>query len=46
MNHWLQTRLFTCPKCMENYTHDKAYQHALFLCLKRNQFDARDASRT
>lgn len=35
MNHWLQTKWYTCPKCGVTYTHDRAYHHALFLCLKR-----------
>ena len=34
MNHWLQRRMFTCPKCQVNYTHDLGYQHKLFLCPK------------
>ena len=36
MNRWLQTRLFECPKCGASYTHDQAYFHDLFQCLKRN----------
>jgi hypothetical protein len=36
MNRWLQTRLFTCPKCRASYLHDKAYFHALFVCLRRD----------
>ena len=36
MNLWLQTRQFKCPKCGEQYVHDKGYQHELFLCPNRN----------
>lgn len=37
MNRWLQTRLYTCPKCGMSYVHDKGYRHALFECPKRDQ---------
>jgi transcription initiation factor IIE alpha subunit len=37
MNRWLQTRVFTCPRCQETYMHDRAYRHQLFQCAKRNQ---------
>lgn len=37
MNRWLQKKLFACPKCGASYLHDKAYQHALFLCLNREK---------
>ena len=35
MNHWLQTKLYDCPRCDASYVHDRAYHHALFLCLHR-----------
>ena len=35
MNHWMQTRQYTCPRCQAAYLHDKAYHHALFRCPKR-----------
>jgi len=35
MNRWLQTRLFTCPKCGARYLHDRGYFHALFQCGRR-----------
>ena len=35
MNHWIQSKLYVCPRCKAMYLHDKAYHHALFLCLKR-----------
>lgn len=34
-NHWLQRRLFTCTRCGERYTHDRAYEHHCFLCPER-----------
>jgi len=34
-NHWMQTRLFQCPKCLATYLHDRAYMHQLFQCVKR-----------
>ncbi len=37
MNRWLQTKIFTCPKCSATYTHDRAYRHSLFACPKLNK---------
>ncbi|MEO7859821.1 MAG: hypothetical protein ABIU05_05160 [Nitrospirales bacterium] len=35
MNLWLQTRLYECLRCKEKYTHDKAYVHNVFACVRR-----------
>lgn len=32
MNHWQQTKQYTCPKCGATYRHDDAYRHAAYLC--------------
>ena len=36
MNLWKQRRLFTCSRCGERYTHDKAHAHNLFRCVLRS----------
>lgn len=40
MNHWLQTKLFRCPKCLARYIHDRGYAHACFFCPRRLQVQA------
>jgi len=35
MNHWLQAKLYECPRCRATYLHDKAYHHDLFQCVRR-----------
>jgi transcription initiation factor IIE alpha subunit len=37
MNHWLQTKLFTCQTCGARYTHDRAYRHDVFDCPNRER---------
>ncbi len=36
MNHWLQSKIYECPKCEAKYLHDKGYMHEVFTCQKRN----------
>jgi len=37
MNNWLQTKLYVCVRCGASYLHDRAYQHDLFRCPKRDK---------
>ena len=37
MNHWMQTKLYECPKCEAKYVHDKGYSHQLFKCPSRER---------
>lgn len=35
MNRWLQSKEYTCQHCGARYVHDRAYEHSLFRCPRR-----------
>lgn len=41
MNHWMQRKLYECPACHAKYLHDRAHEHAVYLCPLRHEPVAR-----